>query len=118
MPQQLQLYLPGFHRHWLTIRRGTNPLTASGGPMVRLGLPLEARLTDKLVKIQILRLPFDLTLGTTLIGQGEIGPLMHLRTDETPFTAWATCPQAALPCLLDPAPRPGPVNLSARNKIT
>jgi len=107
----LQINLPGTHRYWLTFRTSTNPITPVGGPVPRIGLPLEARLTEKGVEIQILRLAFDLTLGSTVVGQGEIGPLMYLHTDEHYFMAWATCPQTALPYLINPSPPQGRVDL-------
>lgn len=111
MPPQLAFGSPNFPRQLLSIRMSTNPITATGGPLLRLGLPLEARILTSGVEIQLLRLVFDLKLGTTLIGQGEAGPLMYLRTDEHYFTAWATCPREALAHLIDPLPPEGRLTL-------
>jgi hypothetical protein len=111
MPQYVQIGIPGTSRYTLVIRTGTNPITAAGGPVPRIGLPLEARLTDTDIEIQVLRLSFDLQLNDVVIGHGEIGPLMHLRTDEHYFSAWATCPYEAMPYIVDPSPPQGRVNL-------
>jgi hypothetical protein len=105
MATELSLKIPGSNRNWLKLRAGSNPLSAAGGPLPQLVLPLEARVTDSDITIEILRLSFDLKLGPTLIGKGEIGPLTHLQTDEYPFAATATCPRDALPALLDPSPK-------------
>jgi hypothetical protein len=111
MPQQLSFSLPGSQRQWLIVRTSTNPITATGGPLPRLSLPLEARVTDGGIEIQLLRLAYDLKLGTIIIGQGEAGPLMHLRTSEQYFAATVTCPREALPYLIDPSPPQGRVAL-------
>ena len=36
-------------------------------------IPLEARVTDRDIEIEILRLAFDLKIGRTLVGQGRSG---------------------------------------------
>lgn len=61
-------------------------------------------MTDREIEVEILRLLFDLKLGNTVVGQGEIGPITYLSTDDRPFTAVATCPREALPYLFNPQP--------------
>jgi hypothetical protein len=63
MPPQLSISLAGSHRQWLILRPSTNPITVTGGPLTRISLPLEARVTEQDIEIQILRLAFDLKLG-------------------------------------------------------
>ena len=77
MPQQLSFSLPGSQRQWLTVRTSTNPISATGGPLPRISLPLEARVADGGIEIQLLRLAYDLKLGSTIIGQGEAGLQAH-----------------------------------------
>ncbi len=77
MPTQLSFSLGGSHRQWLTMRGGTNPFSATPGPLPQLVVPLEARLTERDIEVQILSLVFDLKLGNTLIGRGDIGPYLH-----------------------------------------
>jgi hypothetical protein len=43
-------------------------------------VPIEARVTDRDIAIEILRLAFELKVGGTLVGQGEIGPYTYLHT--------------------------------------
>jgi hypothetical protein len=59
------------------------------------------------MEVEILRLLFDLKLGNTVVGQGEIGPITYLSTDDRPFAAVATCPREALPRLFNPQPGQG-----------
>lgn len=116
MSDRLYFNLPLGSRPWLSLRRSTNPLSATGGPVPQIHLPLEARLLIPNIEGQILRLTFDASLGTTdngvLIGRGEIGPISHLGTDEYPLSAAMTCPHESLALLLDPPP--GRVNLVLR----
>lgn len=112
MSQQLSFTLASSHRQWLTLRASTNPISATGGPVPRIGLPLEARLTVGDIQVQILRFVFDLKLGNTIVGQGEMGPITYLSTDERNFVAWATCPREALAYLIDPSPGQGRVTLT------
>jgi hypothetical protein len=95
---------------WLSLRRSTNPLSASGGPLPQILLPLEARLLRQDLRGEILRLAFDVKLGDVLVGQGELGPLTGLSTGDYNFSAAATCPREAVSLLLDPPP--GRVNLT------
>jgi hypothetical protein len=111
MPTQLSLRLPGSHRDFLSLRMSTNPFSATAGPLPRHNIPLEARLTDREIEVEILRLMFDLKLGNTVVGQGEIGPITYLSTGDRPFTAVATCPREALPYLFNPQPGQGRVTL-------
>jgi hypothetical protein len=96
----------------MTFQGSTNPVSAEGGPLPRVGIPLLARLLEPGIDIEVLRLAFDLKIGSVLVGQGEIGPLTQLRTDDTHITVWASCPQTALPFLLDPPPPQGRVGLT------
>ena len=112
MPTQLSFKLAGSQREWLILRMSaSNPFSATGGPLPRLTIPLEARLTEQGIDIEILRFAFDLKLGTTVIGQGEIGPVTYLRTSEHYIPAMATCPREALPYLLSPSPPQGRLTL-------
>lgn len=90
--QQLSFKLGGSHREWLTLRMSTNPISATGGPLPQLNIPLEARILTDGIEIQLLRLAYDLKLGTTVVGRGEIGPLTYLRTTEQYIPATATLP--------------------------
>ncbi len=94
------------------LRGGSNPFGASGGPLPQITIPLEARVTERGVDVEILRLAFDLKIGQTLIGQGEIGPYSYLRTTENYLPATATCPQTALPHLINLVPTQGRLNLT------
>jgi hypothetical protein len=79
---QVSFRLDSSRREWLPIRRsGDNPLGASGGPLPQITIPLEARITDRGISVEILRLGFNLKIGNTLVGQGEIGPYTFLGTD-------------------------------------
>ena len=109
---QLSFKLGGAQRDWLTLRRSDNPFSATGGPLPQITIPLEARVTDRGIEIEILRLAFDLKIGRTLVGQGEIGPYSYLRTDPTYLPATATCPQIALSQLINPEPPQGRITLT------
>jgi hypothetical protein len=109
---QLSFKLGSAHRDWLTLRRSDNPFGATGGPLPQVTIPLEARVTDRDIEIEILRLAFDLKVGRILVGQGEIGPYSYLRTDPTYLQATATCPQAALSQLINPEPPQGRITLA------
>ena len=111
MPTQLSLRLAGSHRDFLSLRMSTNPFSATAGPLPRLNIPLEARLTDREIEVEILRLLFDLKPGNTVAGQGEIGPITYLSTDDRPSTAVAPCPREALPYLVNPQPGQGRVTM-------
>jgi hypothetical protein len=111
MPTRVSFHFGGSPRDWLTLRTNTNPFSAVGGPLPRLNIPLEARVTDAGIDIQILRLPFDLKLANVVVGQGEIGPITSLGTSERTFSASATCPREALPYLFDPPPPQGRLTL-------
>jgi hypothetical protein len=111
MSTQVSFHFGASHRDWLTLRASTNPFSATGGPLLRLNVPLEARLSDRDIEVDILRFPFDLQLGSTVIGQGEIGPIDYLSTGERYVTAVATCPREALPYLLNPQPPQGRLTL-------
>lgn len=89
----------------------TNPLSATGGPMPRVTIPLEARVAEHGVGLDILWLTFDLKLGNTFVGQGQLGPITGLSTHERYISATATCPGESLPYILDPSPAPGRLTL-------
>ncbi|HLI50727.1 MAG TPA: hypothetical protein VKU87_02960 [Thermomicrobiaceae bacterium] len=112
MTTQLSFKLGASQREWLTLRRSDNPFGATGGPLPQITIPLEARVTDRDIEIEILRLAFDLKIGNTLVGQGEFGPYSYLRTDPTYLQAAATCPQAALSQLTNPQPPQGRITLT------
>ena len=113
MVTQVSFRLGSSQREWLTLRRsGDNPFAASGGPLPRITIPLEARVADRGISVEILRLGFDLKIGSTLVGQGEIGPHALLGTDPTYLPATATCPQSALSLLLSPEPPQGRLTLT------
>lgn len=109
---ELSFRLGSSPRHWVTLRASTNPCSATAGPVPQIAIPLEARVTDSGIDVHILRLAFDLKMGSTLIGQGEIGPYEHLRTDYLYLPATAYCPQAALAHLLNPEPPQGRITLT------
>jgi hypothetical protein len=109
---ELSFKLGGAHRDWLTLRGSSNPFSATGGPLPQITIPLEARVTDRDIEIEILRLAFDLKIGRTLVGQGEIGPISYLRTDPSYIPITATCPQAALSHLINPEPPQGRITLT------
>jgi hypothetical protein len=110
---QLHFKLPS-GQSWLMLRLSTNPLAASGGPVPQIKLPLEARVLLPGVEGEVLRLAFDVRLGRggdeVLIGHGEVGPISHLKNDEYPFSAPATCARQSLVHMLD-LPNDGRVNL-------
>lgn len=112
MTTQLSFRLGGAQREWLTLRRSDNPFGATGGPVPQITIPLEARVTDRDIEIEILRLAFDLKIGNILVGHGEFGPYSYLRTDPTYVQATATCPQAALSQLINPDPPQGRITLT------
>jgi hypothetical protein len=111
MPTLVSFSLAGSHRTSFTLRMSTNPFSATGGPLLRLNIPLEARLTDRDIEVDILRFLLDLKLGNVVIGQGEIGPITYVSTSERYFTAVATCPREALPYLFNPQPPQGRLTL-------
>ena len=43
-------------RQWLTLRGHTNPLSATGGLLPRITIPIEARVTERGIDIQVLRM--------------------------------------------------------------
>jgi hypothetical protein len=112
MATQLTFKLSGSQRDWLMLRGGNNPFGATGGPLPQVTVPLEARVMERDIEIEILRLAFDLKIGNTLIGQGEIGPYSYLRTTENYLPATATCPQAGLPHLINLVPAQGRLTLT------
>lgn len=112
MSMELSFKLGASARQWLTLRGNTNPLSATGGPLPRVTIPLEARVTADGIEIRILRLAFDLKLGSTLVGQGEIGPCTYLCADYGYLPVTATCPRDALPYLLNPPPPQGRITLT------
>jgi hypothetical protein len=95
---------------WLVLRPSTNPFSAKSGPMPQVLIPIDARLMQEGMAARILRLAFDLILDSTLIGQGEVGPMDLDGTHDYHLTAKAVCPRDALPLLIDP--RPGRVTWS------
>jgi hypothetical protein len=109
---QLSFKLGGSQREWLTLRRSDNPFDATGGPLTRITIPLEGRVTERDIEVEILRLAFDLKIGSTLVGQGELGPYSYLRTDPNYLPATATCPQTALSQLINPEPPQGRITLT------
>lgn len=111
MSTWLSFRLGASQRDWLTLRMSTNPFGATGGPMPRITIPLEARLAEPDIQVEILRFMFDLKLGNVLVGQGEIGPLTSLNTHDRYFPAIATCPRDALPLLFNPSPPQGRLTL-------
>lgn len=104
----------GLSQRDLLVLRGSNvnPLGATGGPLPQITVPLEARVTKDDIKIDILRLAFDLKIGSTLVGQGELGPCTYLHTNENYLPATATCPQSVLPHLINLVPQQGRVPLT------
>ena len=90
MSTLLSFRLGASPRDWLTLRMSINPFSATSGPMPRITIPLEARLAEQGIEVEILRFMFDLKLGNTLVGQGEIGPITSLNTRERYFPA---CPR-------------------------
>ena len=111
MSTQLSFRLGASPRDWLMIRMSTNPFAATGGPMPRITIPLEARLTGPGIQLEVLRFMFDLKLGNVLVGQGEIGPLTSLNMHDHYFPAVATCSRDALPLLFNPSPPQGRLTL-------
>jgi hypothetical protein len=109
---QVSFKLGASHRDWLILRRSDNPFAATGGPLPQIAVPIEARVTDRDIAIEILRLAFDLKIGSTLVGQGEIGPYTYLHTEPTYLQATATCPQTALSHLVNPEPPQGRITLN------
>lgn len=109
---ELSFRLGSSHRQWVTLRGNTNPLSATGGPLPRVTIPLEVRVTERDIQLHILRLAFDLKLGNMLVGQGEIGPNTYLRTDYQYLPVTATCPRDALPHLLNASPPQGRITLT------
>lgn len=67
MPTPLSFRLGASLREGLTLRMSTNPFGATGGPMPRVTIPLEARVAEHRVELDILRLSFDLKLGNTVL---------------------------------------------------
>jgi hypothetical protein len=63
MPTQVSFKLGGSQRDWRTLRQSDNPFSAVGGPLPQITIPLEARVSDRGVSIEILRLAFDLNLS-------------------------------------------------------
>jgi hypothetical protein len=112
MATQLSFKLGASMREWLSLRGSTNPFGATPGPLPQVTVPLEARVTERGIDVQILRLAFDLKIGNKLIGQGEVGPYMHLRADDQYLPATATCPQTALSYLSNPQPPQGRITLT------
>ena len=47
----------------------------TGGPLPQITIPLEARVTERGIDVQILRLAFDLKIRNQLVGRGEIGAI-------------------------------------------
>jgi len=110
---QVSFRLGSSQREWLTLRRsGDNPFAATGGPLPQITIPLEARITERGISVEILRLGFNLKIGNTIVGQGEIGPYAYLGTEPNYLPAIATCPQAALSHLFNPEPPQGRITLT------
>jgi hypothetical protein len=112
MPMELSFTLGSSNRFWLTLRGNTNQLTAADGPVPRITIPLEGRVTERDIDVEILRLAFDLKIGSTVVGQGELGPYTHLTTGYTYLPVPASCPQSALPYLVNPDPPQGRITLT------
>jgi hypothetical protein len=109
---QLSFKLGSAQRDWFTLKGGTNPYDATGGPLPQVTVPLEARVTERGIEVEILRLAFDLKIGNTLIGQGELGPYSYLGTTENYLPVKVTCPQTALPHLISLVPSQGRLTLT------
>jgi hypothetical protein len=110
---ELSFKLGRSQRDWLILRGSSvNPFDATGGPLPQVTVPLEARITERDIELEILRLAFDLKNGNTLLGQGEIGPCMYLATRENYLAATAALPQAALSRLVNPSPPQGRIVLT------
>jgi hypothetical protein len=78
---QLSFKLGQSQRDWLVLRGSSvNPFSGTGGPLPQITVPLEARVIKDDIEIDILRLAFDLKIGNTPVGQGEIGPCTYLST--------------------------------------
>ena len=88
---------------WLQLRAGTNPLTATPGPLPLLGLPLEARTTQDGVQAEILWLGLRLSVAGLAVGTGEIGPTQIGASDQQ-LLATVALAREALPLLLSPPP--------------
>jgi hypothetical protein len=112
MTTQLSFGFSGSHRDWLILRGSTNPFSAIPGPLPQVTIPLEARVAERDIEVQILRLAFDFKIRDRLVGQGEIGPYMHLRADDQYLPATASCPREALPYLANPEPPQGRITLT------
>jgi hypothetical protein len=112
MTTQLSFKLGRSQREWLTLRRSDNPFGATAGPLPQVVVPLEARVMERGIEVEILRLAFDLKIRNTLVGQGEIGPYTYLRTDANYLPATAACPQPALSYLINPEPPQGRITLT------
>jgi hypothetical protein len=112
MSTELSFRLGSSQRQWLTLRGNSNPYSATDGPLPRVVVPLEARLTERGIEMQFLRIAIDLKLGQTLVGQGEIGPYSHLNTEYRYLPAAVTCPRDALPYLINPTPPQGRITLT------
>jgi hypothetical protein len=97
---------------WLSLRGSTNPFSAAAGPVPQITIPLEVRAADRGIQVELLRLSFGLKIGQTLVGQGELGPYRLAGTDYTYLPVTATCPQAALPYLVNPEPPQGRITLT------
>jgi len=58
---QVSFKLGGSQRDWLIPRRSAdNPFSATAGPLPQITVPLEARVIERDIDIEILRLAFDL----------------------------------------------------------
>jgi hypothetical protein len=112
MTTQVSFKLGGSQREWVTLRGGNNPFGATAGPLPQITVPLEAQVAERGIEIEMLRLASDLKIGNTLIGQGELGPYSYLRTSVNYLPATATCPQAALPYLVNLVPSQGRLTLT------
>jgi hypothetical protein len=112
MTLEISVQLGSSMRRWVLLKGSTNPFSATGGPVPSVVIPLEARAVERDIDVDILRLAFDLKLGNRVVGKGEIGPYERLRTDSAYLPATATCPQTALPYLLNPEPPQGRITLT------
>ncbi len=113
MPTQLTFGLGRSQGDWLTLqRRSDNPVSATGGPLPQVIIPLEGFVAEQGIEVEILRLAFDMKIRNLLLGQGEVGPYTYLRTKAHYIPATATCPHTALPHLLCPEPQQGPITLT------
>jgi hypothetical protein len=112
MATEVSVRLGSANRIWITLRGSTNPFASVGGPLPRVIIPLEARVPERGIEVDILRLAFDLKIRNLVVGEGEVGPYEGIRTDYNYVPAVASIPHSALPSLVNPEPLQGRITLT------